>query len=80
MSFKIGKFLDSTADNHIIDIVTLVRTMTKEEMAFYTNTDILCATSGMGNAGIDSSRIGVVYCLGMPESVQDLYQEKVQAG
>ena len=40
--------------------------------------DIMCATSGVGNAGIDSSRIGVVYQ--MPESVQDLYQEKGQAG
>ena len=66
--------------------------MTKEEKAFYTNMflndsndarfqpDIMCATSGVGNAGIDSSRIGVVYRLGMPKSILDLYQEKGRAG
>ena len=87
-AFKIRKFLDTTDEDHIIYIVTLVGTMTKEEKAFYTNMffndsdnpnfkpDIMCATSGVGNAGIDSSRIGVVYHLGMPESVHDLYQEK----
>ena len=53
--------------------------MTKEEKAFYTNIflsetqndkynpHIWCATSGVGNAGIDSSKIGVVYWLGMLE-------------
>ena len=66
--------------------------MTQGEKAFYTNMfldeadnphfkpDIMCATSSVGNTGIDSSRIGVVYCLGMPESRLDLYQEKGRAG
>ena len=40
----------------------------------------MCATSGVVNAGIASLRIGVVYRLGIPESVQDLYQEKGWAG
>ena len=72
----------------MIDILTLVGTMTKEEKAFFTNMflneaddprfkpDIMCTTSGVGNAGIDSYRVEVVYRLGMPESVLNLYQEK----
>ena len=40
----------------------------------------MCAMSGVGNAGIDSLKIGIVYRLGMPESVSDLFQEKGQAG
>ena len=91
-AFKLGKFLDSTPADHVIDILTLVGTMTKEKKAFFTNMflnegddprfkpDIMCATSSVGNAGIDSSRIGVVYRLGMPESVLDLCQEKGPAG
>ena len=39
----------------------------------------MCVTSGVGNAGIDSSKIGVVYRFGMPESVSDLFQEKGRA-
>ena len=40
----------------------------------------MCATSGVGNAGIVSSKIGVVYRFGMPESISDLLQEKGRAG
>ena len=66
--------------------------MTKEENAFYTNIflldeesdrfnpRIMCATSRVGNAGIDSSKTGVVYQLGMPESVSNMLQEKGRAG
>ena len=91
-AFKLGKFLDYTPEDHVIDILTLVGTMTKEEKAFFTNMflnesddpsfkpDIMCTSSGVGNAGIDSSTIGVIYRLGMPESVLDLYQEKGHAG
>ena len=83
--------LDTMPNLHKIDIVTLVGTMTKEEKAFYTNiflTDaknnkynphIMCATSGVGNVGIDLPQIGVVYRLGMPENFTDLYQEKGHA-
>ena len=66
--------------------------MTKEEKAFYINMflldtqdeqynpHIMCSTSGVGKAGIDSSKIGIVYRMGMPESISDLYQEKGRAG
>ena len=79
-------------DLHKIDIITLVGTMTKEEKAFYTNIflsekennkynpHIMCATSSVGIAGIDSHQIGVVYRLGMPDNIRDLYQEKGHAG
>ena len=40
----------------------------------------MCATSGVGNAGIDSSKIGIAYRLDMPETVSDLFQEKGWAG
>ena len=40
----------------------------------------MCATSGVGNAGIDSSKIGVVYRFGMPESVSGRFQEKRRVG
>ena len=82
-SEHLGKFLDTTQALHIIDIITLVSTMGKEEKEFYTNMflsdkeykkynpHIMCATSGVGNAGIDSSKISVVFRLGMPESISD---------
>ena len=66
--------------------------MTKEEKALYTNMffsdeeyekcnpHIMCTTSGIGNAGIDSSKISVVYRLGMPESISGFYQEKGCSG
>ena len=91
-SERLGHHLDTMSELNKIDIITLVGTMTKEEKAFYTNvflsdkvTDkynphILCATSGVGNAGIDSHQIGVVYRLGMPDNITDLYQEKGRAG
>ena len=68
-SERLGKFLDTLPDLHKIDIITLLGTMTKEEKAFYMNIflsqmqtnkynpHILCATSGVGNAGIDSPQI-----------------------
>ena len=40
----------------------------------------MCAMSGVGNAGINSSKIGIVYRLGIPETTSDLFQEKGRAG
>ena len=92
ISDKLGKHLDTTANLHQIDIITLVGTMTKEEKAFYTNLflsdsknrkykpHIMCATSGVGNMAIDSSKLDIVYRLGMPETVSDLFQDKGRAG
>ena len=40
----------------------------------------MCATSGAGNAGLDSTAIGSIFRLGMPESMSDFFQEKGRAG
>ena len=81
-SEQLGHHLDTIPHLHKIDIITLVGTMTKEEKAFNTNIflseketnkynpHIMCATSG----------VGVVYRLGMPDNITDLYQEKGHAG
>ena len=91
ISVHLGDYLDITVALHILDIITLVGTMTKEEKAFYTylflsdadnpkfNAHIMCATGVVGNAGIDLSKTGVVYRLGMPNSVSDLFHEKGRA-
>ena len=44
------------------------------------NLNILCATSGVGNAGIDSSEVRSVVRLGFPPSILDMSQEKGRAG
>ena len=44
------------------------------------NPDILCATSGVGNAGIDSSDIRAVYRVDFPPSISDMSQELGRAG
>ena len=41
---------------------------------------VLCATSGVGNAGIDSPDIRAVYRIDFPPSVLDFVQEKGRAG
>ena len=41
---------------------------------------ILCATSGVGNAGIDLSNISYVFRIYMPPSIFNLCQEKWRAG
>jgi len=92
ISEKLAEYLDTTIDLHKIDIITLVGTMTKEEKGFYTNlflsekevsrynAQIMCATSGAGNAGLDSTAIGSIFRLEMPESMSDFFQEKGRAG
>ena len=42
--------------------------------------NVLCATSGVGNAGIDCSDVRVVYRLDFPPSILDIAQEKGRAG
>ena len=65
ISYDLGNHLDGIA-LHSLDIITFVGTMTIEEKVFYMNAflkyetvsgfnpHIMCATSGVGNAGIDS--------------------------
>ena len=41
---------------------------------------VLCATSGVGNAGIDSPNIRAVYRIDFPPSILDMVQERGRAG
>lgn len=88
-----SNFLDCDESLFRIHLVTLIGTMTKEEKAAYirlfvNNAEhplsprirILCATSGVGNAGIDCKHIKAVYRVGFPPSILDLAQEKGRAG
>jgi superfamily II DNA helicase RecQ len=88
-----SNFLDCDECLNNIRLVTLIGTMTKEEKAAYIRLfvhngehpispriRILCATSGVGNAGIDCRHIKTVYHVGFPPSILDLAQEKGHAG
>jgi superfamily II DNA helicase RecQ len=76
-----------------IDIICLIGTLTKDEKAkfirlFIHGSDkhpeiklrLLCATSGVGNAGIDCPDVRAVYRIDFPPSILDLAQEKGRAG
>ena len=41
---------------------------------------VLCATSGVGNAGINCRDVRIVYCMDFPPSLLDIAQEKGRAG
>ena len=72
-----------------IDIITLVGTLTKQEktefIRLFVNGSrkhpdlklrLLCATSGVGNAGIDCPDVRAVYRIDFPPSILDLAQGK----
>ena len=76
-----------------IDVISLVGTLTKDENAellrLFINGSrkhpdiklrLLCATSGVGNAGIDCPDVRAVYRIDFPPSILDLAQEKGRAG
>jgi superfamily II DNA helicase RecQ len=76
-----------------IDIISLVGTLTKQEktelIRLFVNGSrkhqdlklrLLCATSGVGNAGIDCPDVRAVYRIDFPPSILDLAQEKGRAG
>jgi superfamily II DNA helicase RecQ len=90
---KLDSFLDSKEELYEVDTLTLVGTLTMDEKAQYIkhfmssenttteyNIKVLCATSGVGNAGIDSPDIRAVYRIDFPPSILDLSQEKGRAG
>ena len=91
---KLEKLLDMDDDFRNVDVLTLVGTLTKEEKAEYIrlfvngsnrvncslDMRVLCATSSVGNAGIDSPDVRAVYRIDFPPSVHDFVQEKGRAG
>ena len=74
------------------DVMCIHGHLSKEEKARYTqiflnpeveddeSIRVLCATSGVGNVGIDSPDIRGVFRLEFPPSIMDLVQEKGRAG
>ena len=91
---KLEKFLDADPDFKTVDVLTLTGTLTKEEKASFIrmfingsskadstlDMRVLCATSGVGNAGIDSPDIRSVYRIDFPPSILDMVQERGRAG
>ena len=91
---KLEKLLDGDDNCKKVDVLTLVGTITKEEKAAYIrmfvngssnpnstlDMRVLCATSSVGNAGIDSPDVRAVYRIDFPPSVLDFVQEKGRAG
>ena len=67
---RVEAFFDDDVDLWERDVITLVGTLTREEKTHLinvfldnneTNLNVLCATSGVGNAGIDSPNIRAVF-------------------
>ena len=86
---RFGDYLDSTSGLDTNDILILQGTLAKEQKTKIIELfieqeyddgkktpNILFATSGVGNAGIDSPAVRCVYHLDFPASVVDVCQEK----
>ena len=91
-SEQLGEEFDHHDDLQDYDIITLVGTLKRQQKAMFitkfinmADSDdfkprVLCATSGVGNAGIDSPDIRAVFRLDFPPSIIDVCQEKGRAG
>jgi superfamily II DNA helicase RecQ len=91
-SEQLGEEFDHHDDLQNYDIITLVGTLKRQQKAMFINKfinmadtgdfkpQVLCATSGVGNAGIDSLDIRAVFRLDFPPSIIDVCQEKGRAG
>ena len=90
---KLESYLDTEpALRTDCDVLTLVGTQSRAQKAstingfingfdgVECNPDILCATSGVGNAGINSTDIRAVYRVDFPPSISDMSQELGRAG
>ena len=89
---KLENYLDGDNKFEEINVLTLVGTQTRAEKAAIINRfvngrealgkrmNILCATSGVGNAGIDCPDVRAVYRIDFPPSIADLSQECGRAG
>ena len=88
---NIETFLDGDELLCDMDVIRLVGTLHRDEKTELINMflddsegsnslNILCATSGVGNAGIDSPNIRAVYRIDFPPSILDICQERGRAG
>ena len=80
--------MDSEDNMHDLDSIHVVGTMTKEQKNNYIskflskndnphfNIKVFCATSGVGNAGIDPPNVCVVCCIDISPSLLDTTKNK----
>ena len=92
MQDRLGERFDQDDDLSKFDVLSIHGQLTKEQKASYIQTfldpehdddkniRVLCATSGVGNVGIDSKYIRSVFRLEIPPSVLDMVQEMGRAG
>ena len=89
---KLGDLFDRDDNLHKFEVLAIHGQLTKEEKSSYiqmfldpqhpddANIKVMCATSGVGNVGIDSPNIRSVFRLEMPPSLIDFVQESGRAG
>ncbi len=92
MGQKIEDYLDTDQSTFLIDLMVLHGHQTRNQKASYLNlyvadgpnishdVRILCATSGVANAGIDSKNVYCALRTEFPPSIQDMCQEKGRVG
>ena len=83
--------MDSEYHMNDLDLINLIRTMTKEyKMKYFSkflsemdnphyNIKVLCETSGVGNARIDYPHVCIVYCIDLAPYILDINQEMGRA-
>ena len=89
---KVEEYLETDDETFLIDVMTLHGRQTRTQKASYLDlfvsdhitlahdVRILCATSGVANAGIDSKHVRCAIRIEFPPSIQDICQEKGRVG
>ena len=89
---KLSRYFDSNDTLESCNILSLVGAQTRAQKATTIDTfvngssnlpykyDVLCATSSVGNAGIDCKDVRSVYRVDFPPSITDVNQERGRAG
>ena len=89
---KVGEYLETDDETFLIDVMTIHGRQTRTQKASYLDlfvsdqttlahdVRILCATSGVTNAGIDIKHVRCAVRIEFPPSIQDICQEKGRVG
>ena len=89
---KVEEYLETDDETFLIDVLTIHGRQTRTQKASYLDlfvsdqttlahdVRILCATSGVANAGIDSKNVRCAIRIEFPPSIQDICQEKGRVG
>ena len=92
LSLQIGNYLDADDHIHHNEVIVIHGQLSKVEKGTYTrffldpdhnddlDINVLCATSGVGNVGLDSPQIRNVLRMDLPSSPLDFVQEIGRAG